>query len=86
MTIEEYYVAPPDHVFQEIKEAALAIWSTYDDTHGYATNKMKLVAPVQNIEDNAWYLVGMFDLDNQQKLLSMVGDETAELIRRARGY
>lgn len=86
MTVEEYYSAPPDNVFQEIKEAALAIWSTYDDTHGYASNKIKLVEPVQNVADNAWYLVAMFDQDNQAALLSMVGDETAELIRRARGY
>lgn len=85
MTIEEYYTAPTDLVFYEIKAAALEIWAGYDDTHGYASNKISIVKSCQNLQDNAWYLVAMFDPINQERLLAKVSPETAEQIRRARG-
>ena len=83
--MEEYYTPPADHVFEEIKAAAIEIWTGYDDTHGYASSKIRIVESCQNIRDNAWYIVAMFDLINQERLLEKVSPETAELIRRARG-
>lgn len=80
-----YYQAPPQEVFDDIKENAEKIWRTYDDTHGYATEKLERI-DIKNIKDNAWYIVAMFDAQNQAKLLEMVKPETAALIRQARGY
>lgn len=85
MTPEEYYTAPPQHVFDDIKHNAEKIWRTYDNTYGYVDEKLDKIA-IENVEDNAWYIVAMFDSSNQAELLSMVEPETAELIRRARGY
>lgn len=84
MPIEEYYTAPADKVFNEIKEASLAIWNTYSDP--YRTEKVNRIADLENIKDNAWYMVAMFDSQNQAKLLAAVSNETAAHIRRARGY
>lgn len=80
MTIDEYYTAPSDKVFNEIKEAATQIWQTYDDEYGYASDKINSIKDLRNIKDNAWYMVAMFDHLNQAKLLSMVSPETKSLI------
>ena len=85
MTTEEYYITPAEHIFQDIKRNAKKIWSTYDDSCGYATEKLERI-DIENIADNAWYIVAMFDQPNQNKLLDMVEPETAREIRRARGY
>ena len=85
MKPEEYYQAPPDFVFNEIKAAATSIWDGYNDTR-YTSEKLSRITPLENIGDNAWYIVAMFDQSNQSKLLYMVSEATAELIHRARGY
>jgi hypothetical protein len=84
MEQEEYYTAPSQEVFDDIKRAATEIWSGYEDP--YKTEKLNRVANVQNVKDNAWFIVAMFDQKNQASLLRMVQPETAELIRRVRGY
>lgn len=85
MTNFNYYDTPPQEVFDDIKGNAEKIWRTYDDTHGYVTEKLKRI-DIDNVRDNAWYIVAMFDHINQEKLLTMVKPETAVLIRKARGY
>lgn len=80
-----YYEAPPLEVFLDIKENAQKIWRTYDDTYGYASGKLERI-DIENIKDNAWYIVAMFDWENQEKLLKMVRPETADMIRLARGH
>jgi hypothetical protein len=83
-TPEEYYIAPPDHIFEDIKTNAKKLWESY--THpDYVAEKLERI-DIKNISDNAWYIVAMFDVPNQNKLLDMVTPETAEYIRRARGY
>jgi hypothetical protein len=84
MTSEEYYTAPPQRVFDDIKINAQKIWQTYQHPD-YVAEKMARTE-LENVSDNAWYLVAMFDLPNQNKLLNMVQPETASYIRRARGY
>lgn len=83
MTEFNYYEAPAQHVFEDIKQAALSIWSSYDDTYGYASEKMNRIKDLENISDNAWYMVAMFDMPNQRKLLDLVQPETADLIVKA---
>lgn len=84
MTLEEYYVAPSDETFRDIKENALKIWNTYDDP--YRTEKVNCIENIENIQDNAWFIVAMFDHTNQTKLLGMVEPETAAQIRDAIEY
>lgn len=80
MTPEQYYIAPPDKVFEEIKHAAIDIWKSYDDTYGYATDKINRIKDLQNIKDNAWFIVALFDHQNQMKLISKVSKETGAMI------
>lgn len=84
MTQKEYYIAPSDSIFNDIKANAIKIWQEYEHP-GYVAEKLAQI-DIENIKDNAWYIVGMFDLSNQMRLLLMVETETADMIRKARGY
>jgi hypothetical protein len=75
-----YYDAPSDEIFNEIKQAAIEIWQTYDDTYGYASEKIDYVNSVGNIKDNWGTLVGMFDSDNQMKLLAKLSPEARQKV------
>lgn len=83
MTIDEYYTAPSQEVFDEIQRAAISIWSEYDDTYGYASGKIVRIKDLQNVQDNAWYMVAMFDSLNQAKLIQRVSSDTEKLILNA---
>ncbi len=63
-----YYEAPSQEIFDDMKRAAIELWSSYDDTHGYATEKIAAVRRVQNVKDNFMYIFAMFDFNNQRKL------------------
>jgi ribosome maturation protein Sdo1 len=80
---KNYYSPPPDRVFEDIRRAAITIWQEYDDQSGYATKKIEQVKILQNFQDNAWFMVAMFDPTNQRKLLARVSDETADMIKNA---
>lgn len=86
MNQEDYYKAPSQKIFDDIKENAIKIWQGYDDDYGYATEKINKIKDLENIRDNAWYIVALFDVDNQEKLLSMVRPDTSLMIIDARGY
>lgn len=76
----DYYSVPSEDIFNDIKENAIKIWRTYDDTHGYASGKINRIENLINISGNDMYMVAMFDRDNETKLLSMVQPKTREWI------
>lgn len=76
-----YYDAPSQEVFDEIKAKAVEIWQTYDDTYGYASEKIARVNEITNVKDNWGFIVGMFDHTNQQKLLAKLSPEAQEKVR-----
>lgn len=76
----DYYKAPSDEVFNNIKDKAIELWRTFDDRHGYASGKIACIANLQNVEDNAWYMVAMFDSNNRGRLLEMVNEDTKAAI------
>lgn len=80
--MDDLYKTPSDEVFNEIKEASIEIWRTYDDTYGYATEKIDRVNSISNFKDNWGSIVGMFDSPNQQKLLAKLSDEAYALVSR----
>ena len=80
--MEDYYTAPSDEVFNEIKEKSIEIWRTYDDTYGYATEKIERVNSITNFKDNWGAIVGMFDSTNQQKLLAKLSPEAREKVEK----
>ena len=79
----DYYTAPSDEVFNDIKENAIKLWQTYDNTYGYVDEKVNRIKDVENVQDNAWFIVSMFDTVNQSKLLNMVKPKTSLLIAKA---
>lgn len=83
MTEAQYYTAPSAEVFQDIKQAAINIWETYDDQFGYATQKINAIKDLPNVRDNAWYMVAMFDHCNKMRLMENVSRETRLLITDA---
>ena len=82
----KYDDTPDQKVFNEIKLEAMEIWKTYDDQFNYATNKINRIKDIDNFKDNAWYIVAMFDIHNQAKLMEAVSEETKQQILLARGY
>lgn len=75
MATINYDIAPPQQIFDEIKRESIKIWETYDNTYGYATEKISQIEPLTNIRDNYSFIVGMFDGMNQQKLLYRLSAE-----------
>lgn len=69
-----------DQVFDELKTAALDIWGTYDNTYGYADEKINYLNSFGNVSDNFGTIIGMFDVQNQRKLYDAVGDEAKAAI------
>lgn len=52
------------------KQISDEIWSTYDDTHAYATEKREANATVNvNNPDNIWYFWNQFDAPNHVKFV-----------------
>lgn len=76
-----YDDAPSDEVFNNIKENAIKIWQGYDDTYGYATEKIDYVRSITNVRDNWGTIVGMFDLSNQHKLLATLSEEAQNKLK-----
>lgn len=76
-----YYDAPSDEIFNEIKEKSIEIWKTYDDTYGYASEKIGYVESITNVRDNWGTIVGMFDWQNQAKLLAKLSPEAKEKVQ-----
>ena len=85
MTEEQYYTAPSQEIFDDIKEAAIKIWQGYDDTYGYATGKVDRIKDISNVRDNYAYMVAMFDPPNTAKLqMTVKRKDTEDLIIRLR--
>ena len=73
--LELYYTAPADEIFEEVRQASIAIWKTYDNEHGYVDSKVDQIRDIENIKDNMMFMVAMFDIYNQEKLLSSVSEK-----------
>lgn len=75
-----YYDAPSDEIFNDIRDKAIEVWETYDDTHGYASAKIDRVKSIANVKDNWGTIVGMFDSNNQQILLSKLSQSARDKV------
>lgn len=81
LTNKEFYTPPSQEIFDDLKEGAIAIWNTYDNTHGYADEKIGRIKDLENVSSNYTVFLSMFDLGNQLLLHRVVKrDDTRELI------
>lgn len=71
-------------IFEEMKAAAIAVWQTYDNQHGYVTEKLERVNSITNIQDNAMALYRMFDYENQAKMRARLSPEAIQYINENR--
>lgn len=69
-----------DSVFEELKREAIKIWETYNNTHGYVDEKVDRLNSFGNVGDNYGTIIGMFDINNQEKLYNAVGVEAQTAI------
>lgn len=56
-------------VFNEMKQLAIELWQTYDDTYGYASGKINRIKDLECSNYNFGLIFSMFDIFNQQKIL-----------------
>lgn len=75
-----YFEAPTDEIFDEVKDQAIKLWRSYDDTHGYASTKVNAIKDLKNVKDNVMYIIAMFDMSNQRLLSNVLSDEAREAI------
>ena len=75
-----YYQPMTDSQFNEVKREATAIWSEYDDTYGYATEKINRIKDLGNCRDNGMFMVGMFDFNNKRKLAEKLSKDTRKAV------
>lgn len=76
---------PTEKIFEDIKQAAIAVWNTFDDTYGYRSEKLERVDSIKNYSDNWFTFISMFDFQNQYKLLNNIKDiDTITFLREQR--
>lgn len=76
-----YYTAPTEDAFNEMKAAAIKVWGKYDDTYGYATEKISRIKGIQNVQDNFMYILAMFDHLNQRDAIALLSEPTKDAVR-----
>jgi len=77
---ELYYTPPTDEIFNEVKNAAISIWSTMGEEPSYSQGKIGRIRDIGNIEDNLMYMVAMFDMSNQRRLSKIISEEARKAI------
>ena len=78
-----FYTPPTDAAFDELKLEAIQLWNTYDDTYGYATEKINRIKDLPNAGSNFMFIWQMFDFMNQHKIYMSLSEPTiAELAKR----
>ena len=60
---------PTDEIFNDIKKKSIKIWETYDNQFWYVDEKLERIWNIDNIGDNRWAIIGMFDPYNQYLLM-----------------
>jgi hypothetical protein len=83
-----YYTAPPQEIFDEVKTACIIIRNGYDNKFGYVDERIDAIKDIKNVKDNFMYMVAMFDVFNQEKLLKLISKEAQKAIyeRLPEGY
>lgn len=67
---------PDEDIFKEMKETAIEIWKTYDNTYWYVDEKLDTINSLENIQDNAMVFYRMFDWKNQMIFKTKISDVT----------
>lgn len=71
-----------DEQFKNVKMKAIHIWSSYDDTYDYAMGKVKRIINLDNSPESIITIFGMFDGDNQSRLINLLNPNVANMVIR----
>jgi len=71
---------PSQELFNEIKNAAIEIWNTYDNKHGYVDEKVGRINSISNYADNVMVCYRMFDHTNQTIMREVLSQEALRYI------
>ena len=72
---------PSDEIFNEMKDAAIKVWETYDNEFGYVTEKVERINSIRNYQDNVMVFYRMFDHINQYKMRNGLSQEALDYIK-----
>ena len=72
---------PSTEIFNEVKQAAISIFETYDDTYGYATGKIARINSILNNQDNVMVFYRMLDPINQAAMRVLLSPEALEYVK-----
>ena len=72
---------PSQEIYNEMKSIATSIWSSYDNTYGYVTDKLNYINSIDNIQDNAMVFYRMFDNSNQETFITKASNEVINYIQ-----
>lgn len=73
-------ITPSEEIFNEIVEACVEVWHTYDDTHGYRTEKLERVRSTKNYKDNVMGLIRMFHPVMRYRIVTRLSKQAQEYI------
>lgn len=78
---------PTNEVFEDIKQAAIAVWQTYDNSYGYVDEKLERIEQINNYGDSWITFLGMFDLPNQERCVNNIKrKDTGEFLNEMREH
>jgi hypothetical protein len=75
-----YYQTPSEEIFNDMKQAAIKVWKTKDNTHRHVNEKIEIVNAMKNYRDNAMICYNMFDHIDQRTFLQHLSDPAKEYI------
>ena len=76
----EYYRAPSQEVFNDIKDMAITAWETLEEPKSYINGKINIIKDLENIGSNAWRIINMFHPTIRLYLYTISKKETKIMI------
>lgn len=77
-----WYIPPEQHILDDMYNTARDIWLTYDDTYGYATEKIEYLNHMKRNTRDYMLAWTMFDDTNQNKFAAKLQPESKEYLKR----
>jgi hypothetical protein len=72
---------PSTEIFNEMKQAAIGVWKTFDDQFNYVSLKLERVKSIENVQDNAMVFYRMFDGGNQRLMREALSGKALKYIK-----
>lgn len=82
-----FYTPPKDEYFNELKEACIKFWKTFDDRFGYSTEKIDSIKDLPNKDSNFMMMIQMIHPISRKLIVNLLSLETRnEISMRLYGW